>query len=529
MQSLDHAHIGNCWWRLEHLYRIQTKTPGKKKLLKFNAIQCDLRDALQKWKALLILKARQEGVSTFCLLYHLDRTLFTQNYTAVVLAHRRDSLKKLFRIIKIAYETCPECITLSDGRIWTKPKAKYDNVNELYFEESDSRIYVALEVRSDTIHSLHISEWAHIKDADERLTATLAAVVDGGYITGETTANGMGGHFYEAWNAAVSGNSIFLPLFFGYQQHRDYCDDIDDEVAFKKTLSAEEKKLLTVPHMTLGNIAWRRRQLRDPSKRRKFKQEFPCTPEEAFLTTGRSPFDREKIKDWVIRKPIQITMEGRLKYWVKPINNRRYIIALDCASGAGTEQLSTQGPEGGTDYTSIGVWDCTTLQKVCAFRGKWPYAKIHQIAYKLGIQYNTAYIAIEATDHGLTVINNLVEHVRIEGPAYPQSMIHTTESLDHKSKKLQTKWGFYTTLKTKPLIIDHLAELIEEEEITIYDRVAQQEFLRFIIDDSGKYCAMEGYKDDTVMESAIALYLIPNALRAGRGALSKKELGLESM
>ena len=114
MQSLDHAHIGNCWWRLEHLYRIQTKTPGKKKLLKFNAIQCDLRDALQKWKALLILKARQEGVSTFCLLYHLDRTLFTQNYTAVVLAHRRDSLKKLFRIIKIAYETCPECITLSD-------------------------------------------------------------------------------------------------------------------------------------------------------------------------------------------------------------------------------------------------------------------------------------------------------------------------------------------------------------------------------------------------------------------------------
>ena len=49
--------------------------------------------------------------------------------------------------------------------------------------------------------------------------------------------------------------------------------------------------------MKLGNIAWRRRQLRMPSTRKKFKQEFPCTAEEAFLTSGRSPFNREKIND----------------------------------------------------------------------------------------------------------------------------------------------------------------------------------------------------------------------------------------
>ena len=281
--------------------------------------------------------------------------------------------------------------------------------------------------------------------------------------------------------------------------------------------------------MKLGNIAWRRRKLRDPSRRKKFKQEFPCTAEEAFLTTGKSPFDREKIMDWVIRKPIATKMEGRLKYWIRPITDRRYLISVDCASGAGAEQLDGEGSEGGTDYSSIGVWDCQTLQKVCAFRGKWPYAKLHQIVYRLGMEYNTAYVAIEATDHGLTVINNLVEHVRLEGVPYPHGMIHTTETVDHKSKKLQTKWGWYTNLKTKPLIIDHLAQLIDEEEVKIYDKVAQQEFLRFIIDDKGKYCAMEGYKDDTVMESAIGLYLIPNALRAGRGAATKSELGLDSM
>jgi hypothetical protein len=235
--------------------------------------------------------------------------------------------------------------------------------------------------------------------------------------------------------------------------------------------------------------------------------------------------------DWPIREPIETKMEGRLKYWIKPIEGRRYIVAVDCASGMGSENLFATGEaEGGTDYTSIGVWDCVTLQKVAAFRGKWPYAKVHQIVYMLGREYNWAYVAVEATDHGLTVLNNLVEHVRMsdEHP-YHREMIHTTETLDTKSKKRQLKWGWYTTPKTKPLIIDHMAQLIEEEEIKIYDRVAQQEFLRYSINDKGQYEAMEGYKDDTVMESAIATYLIPNALRAGRSVASKKQLGLESM
>ncbi len=72
------------------------------------------------WHLILVLKARQEGVSTFFLIYHLDRTLFTPNCTKVILAHRRDSLQMLFRIIKIAYESCPDRIRLEDGRIWTK-------------------------------------------------------------------------------------------------------------------------------------------------------------------------------------------------------------------------------------------------------------------------------------------------------------------------------------------------------------------------------------------------------------------------
>lgn len=143
MHPDDKERFFNPWWRIEHLYKIQSKKATEKIFMKLNWVQQKLKWYLKLWHLLLVLKARQEGVSTFCLIYHLDRTLFHKNYTTAIIAHKHDSLKKLFRIIKIAYESCPDRFRLADGSLWVKPKAKYDNANELYFEGIDSRIYVA--------------------------------------------------------------------------------------------------------------------------------------------------------------------------------------------------------------------------------------------------------------------------------------------------------------------------------------------------------------------------------------------------
>ncbi|HYE19749.1 MAG TPA: hypothetical protein VEA69_14965 [Tepidisphaeraceae bacterium] len=148
-----------------------------------------LRKYVDFWNFHLVLKARQEGVSTFFLIWHLDATLFTQNCNTCILADCRENLVTLFEIIKHAYETCPEEVQLADGRVWRKPKAKYDNRNELHFEGINSRIYVSLSVRSKTVHRLHVSEWAWIKNAMKVLTATFAAVPKTGVTTGETTAS----------------------------------------------------------------------------------------------------------------------------------------------------------------------------------------------------------------------------------------------------------------------------------------------------------------------------------------------------
>ena len=144
------------------------------------------------------------------------------------------------------------------------------------------------------------------------LTATLGAVPDDGVVSIESTANGMGGLFYELWSEAEEGGSQYLPCFVGYQDDPDYCDDVADQGGLEATLTDREKDLIKNHRHSLGNIAWLRRRLSNAAARKKFAQEFPANAEEAFLTTGRSPFDREKVKEWITKPPILTKMEGRL-------------------------------------------------------------------------------------------------------------------------------------------------------------------------------------------------------------------------
>lgn len=521
MHPEDAIRMGNPLWRLEHLPKIKTKE-AELVQLKLNPIQRKLAKYFPYWNYHLVLKARQEGVSTFCLLWHLDGTIFNSNTNTCILADCRENLEGLFEMIRLGYESMPPAVQLADGNVWKKPKAKYDNRYELSFSGINSTIYVALKVRSKTVHRLHVSEWAWIKEAQKVLTATFQAVPKTGIITGETTANGMGGSFYEEWE---NENSRFMKHFFGFQDHPDYLDMVEDEGVFKLSLTQEEKAYMGRPNMKMGNIAWMRRHLSIAANRKEFKQEYPSIAEEAFLSSGRSPFDREKLMDWILREPIETKMEGRLSYWVKPQKGHRYLVCCDAASGRGVENLDPEDlKEGGTDYTAIGILDIDTMQLCALFRGKWPYGVTHKVIYDLGKEYGWAYAVVEATDHGLTILNNLTERTD-----YPKHMIHSVETVDTKSKQLQKKWGFYTNLKTRPLVLDTLAQMIDDQDVIVYSKKVQSECLRFIIDEDGDMHAMEGYHDDCVMMLAIMVYCRAAALKAGRMTATKAELGLQGM
>ena len=119
---------------------------------------------------------------------------------------------------------------------------------------------------------------------------------------------------------------------------------------------------------------------------------------------------------------------------------------------------------------------------------------------KLGVFYNQAYLGIEANNHGLTTIKAVQ---RLE-----YWNLFFTKTYDKISETLTQKVGWYTTNRTKPLMINKLAEFIREKYIGIPWITLVNECLTYIIEDNGSTNAQEGCHDDTVMACAILLQVL---------------------
>jgi hypothetical protein len=73
---------------------------------------------------------------------------------------------------------------------------------------------------------------------------------------------------------------------------------------------------------------------------------------------------------------------------------------------------------------------------------------------------------------------------------------------------MTAKLGWTTTARTKPYMIDKLAEFIRELHLGIYDDLLIAEAFTYIIEDNGKTNAQPGTHDDTIMACAIMLQLL---------------------
>ena len=72
--------------------------------------------------------------------------------------------------------------------------------------------------------------------------------------------------------------------------------------------------------------------------------------------------------------------------------------------------------------------------------------------------------------------------------------------------------GFTTSMKSRPLIIDKLAQFIREKSIKINSIRLVEELFVFIFN-NGKAEALKGYNDDLVMSMAIGLWIRETALK----------------
>ena len=287
---------------------------------------------LKKPVRIIILKARQMGFSTLTEAILFKETATKHNVTSGIIAHEARATNNLFNMSKLYYDNLPEAI---------KPKIVNRNAQEIIFNTKDnkglnSRItcMTASESagRSGTYNFLHLSEYAFWEvDKKEAYISLMQAVPNNpeSMVVIESTANGFE-DFKELWDKAVNNESDFIPIFIGWNELEEYQMPY---TGFE--LDDEEKRIKAIFNLTNEQLEWRRWCIRNNcgGDIKKFKQEYPISPEEAFLNTGDCVFDTEVINNRLqeIKKPIKIgyftyeydDTKPKFGAW-NPYNNKKY-------------------------------------------------------------------------------------------------------------------------------------------------------------------------------------------------------------
>ena len=241
---------------------------------------------------IIILKARQQGLSTYVGGYLYFNVSQRKACKAMVVTHHSDSTRALFDMTKRYHENCPELL---------KPHTKYSSRRELTFDVLDSSFVVATAGgesigRGETLTHVHASELAFWQKSTalENWNGMTQAVPNkkGTAIFVESTANGVSGIFYDLWKGAVEGTNGYVPVFIPWYIDPEYREPVPEN--FERT--PEEEELCEKYGLDDEQLMFRRRKVAQNGIDL-FRQEYPAEPEEAFLTTGRPVFNPEGLQE----------------------------------------------------------------------------------------------------------------------------------------------------------------------------------------------------------------------------------------
>lgn len=539
-------------WYIESFLKIKDKTATIVPF-KLNRAQHIVMDIMEKDEAAgipkryIVLKARQMGLSTLFEGLIFQDTSTNENKNSLIIAHEEQASSNLFSMSKLYYEYLPAVI---------QPMKKYANGKVLSFENPTpddaekaknpglrSKISIATagsgEVgRSSTTHNLHASEVAFFPDAKITMLGLLQSVPDqpNTMVVMESTANGVGDWFHEMWQKAERGENeftpIFLPWFIQPEYTRPFRSEaekqqyIDEMSATHQDMSGAELRTYEWELKEKHNLTWEQLNWRKFTVQNKcqgddilFMQEYPSTAEEAFIASGRPRFSIRSLRKYqnVTREPLargylhekdgNVSFvedeKGYVSIWAMPDPARQYAIGADVAEGL----------EKG-DYSAAYVGN-DEFDIVARWHGHIDPDLFGTELIKLGKWYNYAYIGVENNNHGHSVLSTIKK-------AEYWNLYHM-KSFDKINDDVTAKVGWNTNQRTKPLMIDKLAEFVREHYLGIPDNTLIGEMFTYVIEDNGKTNAQTGTHDDCVMATAILLQL----LLEGRGESYVPEIPID--
>lgn len=249
-------------------------------------------DSIGKIKV-VIVKARKMGFSTIITAF-IFWVLYTSHdpISAIAGTHAEDSNPVLVNMFKRFTNNLPDKM---------KPPIGIDNASGMSFEDSgcEYNVKVASNVkkvgRGTTGQLLHISEIAHIDNAEELAASLFSAVadIDRSMIFHESTANGMGNYHHILYTQAEKNDPDcdYIAFFAPWYEDERYTRPLYPGFA----LDEEEIKEKELYNLADKQMAWRRSMLTTMGITKKqalarFRQEYPANPVEAFQFSAVDSF-----------------------------------------------------------------------------------------------------------------------------------------------------------------------------------------------------------------------------------------------
>ncbi len=296
---------------------------------------------------IIVLKARQMGFSTLIsgLIFHACAT--QENRNALLVAHVADATANLHQMHLRFFDRLPPRL---------RPMRAASNVMGIVFANPSkdpaerarepglrSRIRCATAGgkgvgRSDTLQYVHASEYAFWPDGINTKSDTLLGILQavpalpGTMVFLESTAKGFD-DFHKRWEDAVSGRSDFVPLFFSWAEEPGYRRAVEPGTVW----SAEEREMMTRYGLEPEQMAWRRWCIANNcgGDIDKFHQEYPLTPEEAFVASGACWFNVK-----IITARLREIEEGEG-------TDPHPVLRTTFSRGAGEDSAGDEGRDGG--------------------------------------------------------------------------------------------------------------------------------------------------------------------------------------
>lgn len=495
----------------------------------------------------IILKGRQQGISTICNAYDLyfnfrhfqvQSSLVTADYQIA------EGMKTNLRTM---YQNLP----LSAKRL-----KKYDNSYQMSFKNGSTIRYLFTTAkkskkgnmgRSGSCNYAHFTEVAFFQNVDD-LNAFMATLSDEHpyrlYIY-ESTANGFN-HFFDMWESAKESNTK-RALFLGWWSKETYqiTEPLDLEKYGYPLEAWEQEQWNMVKDMygfeiTMSQIAWWRKKMKEDmqdrgglTKEDMMLQENPWTEYDAFRLSGKSFFksaQARKLEEEANAPTIRYTpiirqkeeeMEfkespiGKLLIWEKYDPFAQYLLGADPSFGANPE----------SDNGVITIYKCfkDCIEQVAEFADNYVDQKAFTwIMLSMAGMYNAPQI-LEVTGPGNTVLhlidlyrrwireNKISDKMTIYDYAKKYRTEYLYKRVDSLGSGCARHWK--TTGESKETMMFNFQTSINNGEMLVRSKDLIKE-MEYVIHDGNSINAIEGKHDDRVIASALACQYWIEAFRS---------------